>query len=229
VAKKSSTPPPPRRPVQAPKQRSTPREPGRSRNPWLIPAIGALAALVALAAVLGFVLLRGDGAAAFTEAGCAVETYPSQGAEHVEDLDEDFEYNSFPPTTGPHHPVTVPWGTYDEPVEQVRLVHNLEHGGIAVQYGENVPQEEIDAILDWFRADPNGKVVAPLPDLDDEIALATWTAPDRVQAHEAGEDAGQGVVARCPAFDRRAFDAFKDRYGFRGPERFPRELLTPGA
>ena len=226
MAKKSSTPPPPRRPVQAPKRRATPREPGGGRNRWLLPGIGALVGLVVLAAVVGFLLLRGDGAAAFTEAGCTVETFPSQGRDHVEELEEDFEYNSFPPTTGPHHPVTVPWGPYDEPVEQVRLVHNLEHGGIAIQYGEDVPQSDVDAILAWYRDDPNGKVVAPLPDLGDEIALSTWTAPE---TPEGTEDAGEGVVATCPSFDERAFDTFKDRYGFRGPERFPRELLTPGA
>jgi hypothetical protein len=190
-----------------------------------VPGIGALVAIVALAAVLGFVLLRGDGAAAFAEAGCTIETFPSQGREHVEELDEGFEYNSFPPTTGPHHPVTVPWGSYDEPVEQVRLIHNLEHGGVIVQYGENVSQGEVDAILEWYRADPNGKVVAPLPDMDDRIALGAWTAPE---TPEGTEDSGEGVVATCPGFDRRAFDAFKDRYGFRGPERFPRELMAPG-
>ena len=225
MAKKSSTPPPPRR-VQAPKQRATPREPGSGRNRWLVPAIAAAAGVLALAAVLGFVLLRGDGAAAFEAAGCEVETFPSQGREHVEELPEDFEYNSFPPTTGPHHPVPAPWGVYDDPVDQLRLVHNLEHGGLVIQHGEGVPQGQVDAILEWYREDPNGKVVAPLPDLEERIAVAAWTAPET-----AGEDepTGEGVLMTCPGFDRAAFDAFKDRYGFRGPERFPRELLTPGA
>jgi hypothetical protein len=183
-------------------------------------------AVVAAAAVLGFVVLRGEGAAAFTDAGCTIETFPAQSRDHVEELEEDFEYNSFPPTTGPHHPVAAPWGAYDDPVDQLRVLHNLEHGGVVVQYGENVPQSEVDAILDWWRQDPNGKVVAPLPDLDDEIALGAWTAPE---SPDPEEEVGEGVLAKCPAFDRRAFDAFKDRYGFRGPERFPRSLMTPGA
>ncbi|HVM18112.1 MAG TPA: DUF3105 domain-containing protein [Gaiellaceae bacterium] len=226
MAKKSSTPPPPRR-VQAPKQRTTPRAPGAGRPRWLLPAIGAAVALVALAAILGFTLLRGDGAAAFTDAGCEVETYPSQGQDHVEELPEGFEYNSFPPTTGPHHGVPAPWGTYDEPVDPLRLVHNLEHGGVVVQYGDEVQQTEIDAILEWYRDDPNGKIVAPLPALENDIALTAWTAPETPEGQET--NVGEGVVARCPRFDRDAFDAFKERYGFRGPERFPRDVLTPGA
>jgi hypothetical protein len=225
VAKKSSTPPPPRRPVQAPKQRTAPREPG-GRSRWLLPGIAAAVGVIALAAVLGFVLTRGGGAAVFEEAGCEIETFPSQGREHIEELPEDFEYNSFPPTTGPHNPVTVPWGVYDDPVDQVRLVHNLEHGGLAIQYGDDVAQGDVDALLEWFRGDPNGKVVAPLPELEDRIAVGTWTAPDSA---EGTDDAGEGVLMRCPGFDRAAFEEFKSRYGFRGPERFPRELLTPGA
>jgi len=226
VAKKSSTPPPPRRPVQAPKQRTTPREPGSGRNRWLVPAIAAAGGLIALAAVLGFWLLRGDGGAVFEEAGCEVETFEAQGRDHVEELPEDFEYDSFPPTTGPHHPVPAPWGVYDDPVDQLRLVHNLEHGGLVIQHGEGVAQEDVDAVLEWYRQDPNGKVVAPLPDLEDRIAVGAWTAPESPDTDEA---VGEGVLMTCPSFDRGAFDAFKSRYGFRGPERFPRELLTPGA
>jgi hypothetical protein len=205
----------------------TPREPGSGRNRWLLPGIAAAAGVLLLAAVLGFVLLRGgNGAAAFEEAGCTFETFPAQERDHVDELPEDFEYNSFPPTTGPHHPVPAPYGTYDEPVDQLRLLHNLEHGSIAVQYGEDVPQSEIDAVLAWYREDPNGKIVAPLPELNDEIALTTWRAPESPDTAEA---VGEGVLAKCTQFDRRAFDEFKNRYAFRGPERFPRELLTPGS
>jgi hypothetical protein len=181
---------------------------------------------IAVAAVLGFTLLRGGGAqAALADAGCTLETYPSQGRQHVEEVPEDFEFNSFPPTTGPHHAQWAPYDVYDRPVDQLRLLHNLEHGALVIQYGEDVPQSEVDAIVSWYREDPNGKVVAPLPELGDEIALAAWTTPD---SPGAGEDEGQGVLAKCTAFDRNAFNRFRDTYAFRGPERIPREQLRPG-
>jgi hypothetical protein len=225
VPKKANTPDPPRR-VQAPKQRLSGSHSG-GRNPWLLPGIGAAIGLVAIAAVVGFLLLRGDGAAAaLADAGCTLETYPSQGREHIEEPQEDFEYNSFPPTTGPHHPVPSPWDVFDEPVDQLRLIHNLEHGGLVIQYGEDVPQAEVEAIVAWYRKDPNGKIIAPLPDLGDEIALAAWAAPE---TPGTTDDSGEGVVAKCPTFDAKAFDEFKSSYGFRGPERFPREFMTPGS
>jgi hypothetical protein len=226
VARKSQTPPPPRRPVQAPKQRATPAPDG-GRNRWLVPGIAAAVGVLALAAVLGFVLFRDAGAAAALEdAGCTLETFPEQGRDHADELPEDFEYNSFPPTTGPHHPIAAPWGVYDEPVEQIRVIHNLEHGGVIVQYGEDVPEAEVEAILEWYRGDPLGKIVAPLPALGDEIALGAWVAPDALEAGR--EEAGEGVLGKCTAFDRDAFDAFRDTYGFRGPERFDRDMLQPG-
>lgn len=226
MANKPSTPPPPRRPVQAPKRRAEARPEGAGRSRWLVPGIAAGVGAIALAALLGFVLLRGGGTEeALAAAGCSLETYPSQGREHVEELPEDFEYNSFPPTTGPHHPQWAPWDVYDRPVDQGRLLHNLEHGGLVIQYGEDVPEEDVAAIVAWYRGDPNGKIVAPLPELGNEIALAAWVSPE---TPTEAENAGEGVLAKCTSFDRGAFDRFKDTYGFRGPERFPRDQLQPG-
>src|SRR5215210_9500970 len=82
LPRKSRTPPPPKRPVQAPKVRTAPRG-GRSNRTVLI-ALGA-SALVVLAAVLAFVLLSGgDESNAATGAdeklrsgGCKVETIPA--------------------------------------------------------------------------------------------------------------------------------------------------------
>lgn len=165
--------------------------------------------------------------AALRAAGCTVEKTPAmEDATHVPELEDDFEYNTSPPTSGPHFQIPVVWDFYSEPVEQFRLVHNLEHGGVALQFGEDVPEETVTQIRDWYLEDPNGIVVAPLPELGDRIALTAWTTPDAAPGEEAPR--GEGVVATCPSFDAGAFEEFKDTYGFRGPERFPREDLVPG-
>ena len=58
------------------------------------------------------------------------------------------EYENVPPASGPHYPITAPYGVYEEPVEDGLWVHNLEHGAIALLYqcqtdcGEVVPQME---------------------------------------------------------------------------------------
>ena len=141
MAKKKSRTPAPPRPVQAPKRRFEARNPRRTRT-YLI-ALGALAALLITTAI-AFALRGGSGdvKAALTAGGCTRETFEVQEARHVEKLPEGFEYNSVPATSGPHQAqplAPVVWGVYDDPLEQIKVVHNLEHGGVIVQYGPDVP------------------------------------------------------------------------------------------
>ncbi len=175
----------------------------------------SLGAVVAVAAIaIGLVTALGggeDATAALSAAGCTAQSFPSQGRQHVTQLKKGFKYNSFPPTSGPHHPQYAIWNEYDRPVQQVRLVHNLEHGGIVVQYGDEVPPATVDEITTWYQQDPTAIVVAPLPGLGDKVAMTAWTE-----------------LATCPGFDEAAFDAFRDAHIFNGPERFPEGQLQPG-
>lgn len=228
MAKKSRTPPPPRR-VQAPRQRKAEAPEGRRRRLLLLGGGLVAVAAIAAGAIVAAVVLGGGGSSAdetLRAAGCTIEKKPALGRQHVQQLAKGFQYNTFPPTSGPHYPVPAPWDIYTDPVEQFRLVHNLEHGGLVVQYGKDVPETAVAEIREWYLDDPNGIIVAPLPALGDKIALAAWTAPDAAPGQVPA--AGQGVLAKCTSFDAAAFDAFKDTYGFRGPERFPRDSLVPG-
>ena len=227
MAKKSRTPAPPRR-VQAPKTRTTPRS-AEERRRLAILAGGVALALLALAAVVAFFAFGasagGGNPAALESAGCTVETFSAQAGNHVTELPDGYEYNSDPPTSGAHHPQPAAWDLYDEPVDQLLLVHNLEHGGVVIQYGDEVPDADVVALVDWYRDDPNGIIVAPREELGDRIALQAWNG----EAHGSGnEENGTGVLATCPRFEEEAFDAFLDEYGFRGPELFTRDEMQPG-
>jgi hypothetical protein len=230
LARKDRTPPPPRK-VQAPRVRQTPRAKPDRRRLLLLAGIAA-AVLIAVVVAVAAVALAGGGSgsaqSALVDAGCTVRSFPAQEGEHVEAPPKGFEYNSSPPTTGPHNPVPATFDVYDEPVSQIHAIHNLEHGGVVIQYGDDVPRAQVDAVVDWYRDDPEGILVAPRPANGDDITLAAWIGPDAApDGFESSAD-GTGVLARCPAFDEGAFEAFKDDYGFRGPEGFPRDLLRPG-
>jgi len=97
--------------------------------------------VVALAAGLGIALGGGGGSSdsELSIGGCVAQTFPDQGRKHATQLPKGYKYNSFPPTSGTHNPTPAIWNIYDEPVKQMLLVHNLEHGGIVVQYGDQVP------------------------------------------------------------------------------------------
>jgi hypothetical protein len=224
VAKKPTTPNPPR-PIQAPRTRTTPVDPSVRRRRLLTVAGIGLLVLLAVAAVAAFLALGGgssDAKAALEDAGCTVRTFPAQEGRHVEQHPKGFKYNSFPRTSGPHHPQPSTFGIYTEPLDQLHALHNLEHGGVAIQYGDDVPAADVAAIEAWYRDNATGLLVAPLPALGDKIALTAWNS-DSPQTEE-----GDGILADCTKFDEDAFDAYLDAYRFKGPERFPEDSLLPG-
>ncbi len=233
MAKKSRTPAPPR-PVQAPKRRSDSRRDPRRTRLWLAIATGVVL-LAGAAAALAFTFGRGGGD---SEAGgvCDVQTVEAQGQGHVTKLEKDFEPNSFPRTSGPHDANTVIYDQYTEPVPQLNLVHNLEHGAVAIQYGSEVPDETVAELVAWYRNDPRGLVVAPLPDteeaeaLSDKIALTAWVAererPDDPGARITKQEGKLGI---CSTFEEDAFNDFLDKYRGRGPELAELDQLAPGS
>jgi hypothetical protein len=188
--------------------------------------------LVVAAAAVGIAFAVGGGDEGSGSAGpCTREAFPALEASHIETLPQgklpdDYRYNSFPPSSGYHSGQTAIWNVYDDPVPEENLVHNLEHGGIAVQYGSNVPPATVAKIVAWYQESPEGMIVTPLPPLDEiratppanvdrKIFLTAWTH-----------------VATCTAFDEDAFTGFRDDY--RGPdgdapEKFPLEALQPGS
>jgi len=186
------------------------------------------AILIAAVAVGLLLAFRGGGdnaAATGVDGPCVRQTFPPMGRQHVESLRSGFQYNSFPPTSGPHFGVPAVFNIYDQPVPEIRLVHNLEHGAVVVQYGSKVPQQTVQQIAAWYSKDPLGLVVAPLPPASEikakapagyesKIFLTAWTH-----------------LATCTTFDEGAFDHFRDDY--RGPdgdapEKFPLSALQPG-
>jgi hypothetical protein len=219
--KKPKTPPPPR--VQAPQVRGTSRTPREleARHRAILYAIAG-SGVVALIVVVALVVLGGGSgnakaaANALTAAGCQYKHYPAQPrTPHYSTLTPSPppSWNSFPPTSGRHYVEWVRWGSYTEPVPLIKEVHNLEHGGVIIQYGNKVPQSDITKIRDFWQADANAMLVAPLPKLGNKIALTAWTQ-----------------WAECTHFDQKAFSKFKSAFRYHGPESplLSKDNLNPG-
>lgn len=232
MARKDRAPTPPKRP-QAPQRRSSPatRSDDDRRRRKLLYALAA-AGLVALAIVLGVVLLAAGGkdkdiGAIMRAGGCELQARPGQSAEHSaeQNATDDPKWNSDPPTSGPHYQVPAVYGEYDSPLQIAQVVHNLEHGGMYILYGPDVPQTTVAQMRDFYGDDPRGLLLAPYTKLGDKIALGAWVVPDG--AEEGAE--GQGYLATCSAYDRNAFTTFRDEFRFTGPERFPPDSLQPGS
>jgi hypothetical protein len=151
--------------------------------------------------------------AAMAAAGCTFKTYPSAGRGHITTLNPNppLKYNSFPPTSGKHYYVPAVWGSYTSPVSEYQAIHNLEHGGVVIQYGSGVSKATIAKIGTFYQADPVAILVAPLPALGNKVALTAWTR-----------------LGTCPGFDQKAFASFRDAFRYQGPEKFPPSALQPG-
>jgi Protein of unknown function (DUF3105) len=237
LAKKVRTPAPPApRRVQAPKKRTGPRHAAGTPPRRRLPLLAAGAAVVVLAAIVVGALILGGGSGTdmADDVRAAGGTYREvearqnlrPGKRHVVSLPKGFKYNTNPPTSGLHFPSTILWGMYDSPVDRLRSVHNLEHGGIMIHYGPKVPNGTVAQLREFYQDDPNGIVIAPLPSLGNKISLAAWTF-DLGRLNERGYE-GEGRLAIMPRFDEGVFQAFVDEYRFKGPERFEPADLEPG-
>jgi hypothetical protein len=235
VAKKSRTPPPPRR-VQAPKQRGTKREARSDRKSRYLWWAGAATGVVAAVVAVSVLATRGGGAndagvaRTLRAEGCTYKVYPATSQQHVARLSAKVKYNSFPPSNGPHYGVPAVFGNYSDPVPKLQAVHNLEHGAVNIEYGSGVRQADIEAINRFYDESPDGLLVFPYPPLKKRIALVAWTADlSKLQGRSAsGGYHGEGRVAICKAFSEKAFKLFRDRFRALGPERYPLDVLAPG-
>ncbi len=213
--------------VKAPKKRDAVKPAGADRRRAAV--IAGIAAL-ALVAVAGAFFLLGSGGggstntddvkAALSAADCTLEVKPAvpNASNHADFPDPSATspaWNTDPPTSGPHYGITLIYGSYDDPIEIGRVVHNLEHGGVYILYGDEVPAATVAQLESFYDAHENGTVLAPYAKLGDRIALGAWLAEG---LPEASSDRGSGLLAKCTKFDQAAFTAFFDAFQFKGPE-----------
>jgi hypothetical protein len=215
--KKPRTPTPPRR-VQAPQRRTDQVDPAARHRAILYGISGA--GIVGLVVVVLVVALAGGGSGAkaavktIRAQGCRYHHYPTLPATpHYSTLNPTPapNWNSFPPTSGRHYYQPLPFGIYTEAVPEIRLVHNLEHGAVILQYGDKVSTSDIRRITAWYQQDANALVVAPLPKLGSKVAMTAWTQ-----------------WAECTGFDEKAANAFRKAFRYHGRETFPKSFLEPG-
>ncbi|MBI4301109.1 MAG: DUF3105 domain-containing protein [Chloroflexi bacterium] len=115
--------------------------------------------------------------------------FPSQGNNHLAPGETFSDYDSNPPTSGPHAPETVPWGIYDAPVPKERLVHDMEHGGVIIWYNCPGCDELIQQLKDLVSPylGQGGVVLVPYPTMDAEIALTSWTRLLKLDQFDEGQ------------------------------------------
>lgn len=120
----------------------------------------------------------------------------SMGNQHIgPELVGSIAYNSTPPTSGPHLPQLANWGIHTEPIPNELQVHNLEDGGVMVQYSCSDCDElvgQLEAVVQRYH---DRVILAPYPTMDSLVALTAW-----------------GHIDTLDGFDEDRIVAFVDAY-----------------
>ncbi len=157
--------------------------------PWLVGAAG----IMVLIAVPTFIN-------ASKQASLPGEAFSDQGNTHVAEGVTDTDYNSNPPTSGPHWETMADWGSYDFVVPDQVLLHNLEDGGIILWYTLGTAKENRARIrqLEEVARGFERVVIAPREGLETPFAATAWQRRQRFSTVDADEmrafvDAFEGV------------------------------------
>jgi len=168
---------------------------------------GGATVIVALIALVIYLNVRAQAPVS------GAESFPTQGNVHIDyGSRSPIEYNSVPPSSGPHYGNLVAWNIYDEPIRYEQLVHNMEDGGVIVYYQcpDGCPElvEQLATTVEPFLRADRHVVMAPND--------PTWTANGSQPLHE---DMGARIavvawqnVLKLDEYDHDRIRAFIERY-----------------
>jgi len=127
---------------------------------------------------------------------------PLQGNLHITSPGTPHEpYNSDPPTSGPHVRWVARWGVHKVPIPFEIQVHNLEDGGVVIQYRCAEPCPDLIGKLEALTRHPDllampkalighedppaiRLVVAPHPTMKSPIVLTAWGRIDTLDTYD---------------------------------------------
>ena len=149
------------------------------------------------------------------EADCdPVEEFEALEGQHIKEGADHAEYNSNPPTSGPHYEIPADPAFYTSAVEPERVIHNLEHGQIVLWYPPDLSAEDKGLIEEIVDDEPIATVGNPYDGVDagKKVIMSAWLAGEK-----EGE-AGTGVLQRCGEISQAAINEFREKYQGRSPE-----------
>ncbi|MFI9326480.1 DUF3105 domain-containing protein [Kitasatospora sp. NPDC052868] len=102
-----------------------------------------------------------------------VQTFGDLSRNHVK---EKVTYPQTPPVGGDHNAIWLDCmgHVYDQPVENERAVHSLEHGAVWVTYNGKATPDDVKALSDKVKATPYS-LMSPYPDEKGTITLSAWS------------------------------------------------------
>ncbi|MPZ22925.1 MAG: DUF3105 domain-containing protein [Dehalococcoidia bacterium] len=143
------------------------------------------------------------------------EFHPSEGRQHV---NEDVDYGTTPPASGPHNPVPLPAGVYRDPgsAPDERAVHSMEHAAVVIWYNceaGGLSDADCTAMVDEMRdtyeeylrgQGGGGIVIINYPQGEHVVSVTAWTRLLNLDEYDPGAIEEFVDVHRC-RFDPEGF------------------------
>ncbi|WP_116243792.1 DUF3105 domain-containing protein [Nocardiopsis sp. FIRDI 009] len=122
-----------------------------------------------------------------------MEEFEVGSYEHVQ-VGERVDYDQTPPVGGNHWAYWQNCGVYPEPVTYELGVHSLEHGAVWINYAPDLPQDEVDTLVDMYSPGDYLLIAPHDGELDAPIVASSWGR--QVTAETASDEALQRFVER---------------------------------
>lgn len=146
-------------------------QPRPSRLPLVLSTTLAVVVLGgALVAPLVDRAIRGDEDARRALDLSLVQTWEIEDRAHTTD---DVAYPQDPPAGGPHAPIWLDCGVYDEPVREENAVHDLEHGTVWITHDPSLSSSDLQRLEDAL---PDNGIMSPREDLPSPVVVTVWGA-----------------------------------------------------
>jgi hypothetical protein len=127
-----------------------------------------LVVIAALGAFLAVVLLSDRSQEASEPAG--VQSFDDLSRNHTYD---PVAYEQSPPVGGDHNPVWQNAGFYEDPVQNEKAVHTMEHGAVWITYTPDLPQDQKDQLRQIVESQ-DCLLASPYPDLPTPVVASAW-------------------------------------------------------
>jgi hypothetical protein len=171
---------------------------GEVETGTVIKVAGIGAAVILVVALLAFSIWRTVVGAPSPELDesprLAGQFFAHQGRLHLQPGQVFAEYNSNPPTSGPHDPRVPQFRIYNDPVSasgpitKEQLVHAMEHGGVIIWHNCTDCDSTVETMKEITRkgllADRN-LIMVPYPEMEpNTIAFTAWTRLEKFPVSE---------------------------------------------
>src|SRR4051794_7880744 len=110
----------------------------------------------------------------------AVMTYDGLSVSHTSGA---VDYPTTPPVGGPHDPVWLECGAYDEPVRDENAVHDLEHGAVWIAYDPALAAADVRQLAKQL---PQNGIMAPYVGLPAPVVVSAWGRQLRLTGADDG-------------------------------------------